>query len=237
MQLLTRMILLIVGGQGVDVFNALEYAEHADSAFNAFSDFFVVMGLRVKETKAQKPQSHHVLQGVDFHVDASGVTLSPTTERVSKLQHAIRKAIEDDELKPQIAGRPAGKLSFLTQAVFGAVGRSARQPLYARSHDTSAERAEQLSVGLTENRTEGAPDHASTTLHSPRPERTLAGRDFRGRLRQVRGGGVQSRTHHTRRTPPTTRQKQQRLGVRSPARPMGTSSTATARRPDRSWTK
>ena len=77
-----------------------------------------------------------------------GVTLSPTARRVQKLQHAIRQALLNDCLTPREASRLAGKLAFLTQAVFGSVGRSAIQPIYARSHDTSAENDDTLSSGL-----------------------------------------------------------------------------------------
>ena len=148
LQLITRMLLLIVGGHYVHDFNGLEYAEHAHNAFHAFSDLFGILGLRVKESKAQPPQRQHVLQGVDVHVRDDGVTLSPTTRRVKKLQHAIRQALTNDCLTPREASRLAGKLAFLTQAVLGSVGRSAMQPLYARSHDTTAENDDTLSEEL-----------------------------------------------------------------------------------------
>ena len=138
-----------LGGRTLlDDFNGLEYAEHADNAFHAFSDLFHVLGLRVKESKAQPPQRQHVLQGVDVHVQAQGVTLSLTPGRIQKLLHAIRQALANDCLTPQEASRLAGKLAFLTQAVFGSVGKAAIQPLYARSHDTTAENDDTLSVGL-----------------------------------------------------------------------------------------
>ena len=125
----------------MDDFNGIEYAEHAHNAFH-------ILGLRVKESKAQPPQRQHVLQGVDVHVQDDGVTLSPTTRRVQKLQHAIQQALTSDRLTPPEASRLAGKLAFLRQAVFGSVGRSAMQPLYARSHDTTAENDDKLSAGL-----------------------------------------------------------------------------------------
>ena len=139
------MLLLIMGWHYVDDVNGLEYAEHAHNAFHAFSDLFHVLGLRVKESKAQPPQRQHVLQGVDVHIQNDGVTLSPTTRRVQNLQHAIRQALRNDYLTPREASRLAGKLGFLTQAVFGSLGRSALQPIYARSHDTSAENDDTLS--------------------------------------------------------------------------------------------
>ena len=36
------MLLLLVGGHYVDDFNGIEYAEHSDSAFHAFSEFHVL---------------------------------------------------------------------------------------------------------------------------------------------------------------------------------------------------
>ena len=68
--------------------------------------------------------------------------------RVAKLRHAIAQALESNSLTPPEAGRLAGKLSFLTQAVFGAVGRSALQPVYARSHNTQTDDDQSLSAGL-----------------------------------------------------------------------------------------
>ena len=114
--------------------------QHANSAFNAFSDFFLAL------------DNQHVLQGVDFHVKTAGVTLRgsapPAPKRMGKIQQAIRTALQEDELSPQTAGRLAGKLSFLTQAVFEAVGKSAMQPLYARPHDTSSQDTDKLSSAL-----------------------------------------------------------------------------------------
>ena len=103
--------------------------------------------LRIKDSKAQPPANKHALQGVDVHVRHDGVELSPTPRRVAKLRHAIAQSPGSNSLTPQEAGCLAGKLSFLTQAVFGAVGRSALQPIYARSHNTQAD-DQTLSVGL-----------------------------------------------------------------------------------------
>ena len=60
----------------MDDFNGFEYAEHAHNAFHTFSDLFHVLGLRVKESKAQPPQRQHVLQGMDVHIHNEGVTLN-----------------------------------------------------------------------------------------------------------------------------------------------------------------
>ena len=146
LQLLTRMLLLLAGGHYMDDFNGVEYAEHSDS--DAFSEFFHILGLRVKDSKAQPPASKHVIQGVEVQVRQDGVELCPTPRRVAKLRHAIAQALESNSLTPPEAGRLAGKLSFLTQAVFGAVGRAALQPVYATAHNTQTDEDQSLSTGL-----------------------------------------------------------------------------------------
>ena len=72
------------------------------SAFHAFSDFFQVLGLRVKDSKEQPPERRHVLQRDDVRSD--GVALSP---RVAKLRHAIARALDDNSLAPRDADLPA----------------------------------------------------------------------------------------------------------------------------------
>ena len=56
---------------------------------------------------------------------------------------STRTAPYPRRLTPPEAGRP-----FLTQAVFGAVGRSALQPVYARSHNTQTDNDQSLSAKL-----------------------------------------------------------------------------------------
>ena len=186
LHLLTRMLLLLVGGHYVDDFNGVEYAEHSDSAFHAFSEFFHVLGFRVKDSKAQPPASRHVLQGVEVHVQQDGVELSPTPRRVAKLRHATAQALESNSLTPPEAGRLAGRLSFLTQAVFGTVGRSALQPVYARSHNTQTDDDQSLSA-IRPVRPGSHAERHQAEVPAQRGFSGAAGRDLRGRLRQDRG--------------------------------------------------
>ena len=51
LQLITRVLLLLMGGHYVDDFNALKYEEAANSAFNAFAEVFDPLGLRIKASK------------------------------------------------------------------------------------------------------------------------------------------------------------------------------------------
>ena len=85
---------------------------------------------------------------MDFHVRTEGVTLAPTPNRIRKLAKTIGDALRDNAPTPAAASRLAGKLAFLTQATFGAVGKAALQPLYSHSHDTSPHTTDELSDGL-----------------------------------------------------------------------------------------
>ena len=62
-------------------------------------------------------------QGVHVHLGDKGVTVQPTRRRVLKLQAIICEVLDTD---------------FLAQAVFGAVGRAAIQPIHKRAACTDA---------------------------------------------------------------------------------------------------
>ena len=106
--------------------------------------------------------------------------------RIRKLSKAIGDALRDNALTPAAASRLAGKLAFLTQATFGAVGKAALQPLYSRSHDTSPNTTDELSDSLR-----AALNAIHAMLHDIQPA-------LRGRLRQDRREGVQSGLHPRR---------------------------------------
>ncbi|CAE7341292.1 unnamed protein product [Symbiodinium natans] len=148
LQVLLRHLLLLAVGHYVDDFNALDFPEAAQDAHDAFSDVFSLLGLKTKASKAQPPQSAHTVQGVLFEVTSQGVRLSPTERRRKKLLLAIEEALSSDQLAPHVAHRLAGKLAFLTQAIFGALGKAALKPIYARSADAAAASDDRLSLGL-----------------------------------------------------------------------------------------
>ena len=74
-----------------------------------------------------------MIQGVHVKLGDKGVTVQPTRRRVLKLQAIIREVLDTGALDPPAAQRLSGKLGFLTQAVFGAVGRAAIQPIHKRA--------------------------------------------------------------------------------------------------------
>ncbi|CAE7346880.1 unnamed protein product, partial [Symbiodinium sp. KB8] len=115
---------------------------------DGFQDLFAALGFLTKKSKAQPPADEHVVQGVTFHIDETGVTLSPTPRRVEKILAQLRRALHDDSLTPDDASRLAGRVAFLTQAVFGAVARAATKAINARAADTAAWSNDALSPGL-----------------------------------------------------------------------------------------
>ena len=132
-QLVVRALVLPLGGHYVDDFNALDFDDLADSAFDAFGGIFGDLGLQTKPSKAQPPAKEQVIQGVHVKLGADGVTVQPTQCRILKLQAIIRKVLDTGVLDPPAAQRLSGKLGFLTHTVFGAVGRAAIQPIHKRA--------------------------------------------------------------------------------------------------------
>ena len=147
-QMLMRALLLVLLGHFVDDFNGADDNHTAESAHNAVAEFFAALGLQTKPSKAQAPDKEHVVQGVQLHIGAEGVWLSPTEERKRKILAQIDEALGSDSLSPDAASRLAGRLTFLSQSTFGCTGRAAIKPLYSRAADTAANSADALSVGL-----------------------------------------------------------------------------------------
>ena len=148
LQQLLRVLLLIAAGHFVDDFTAIEDILSAASAVKSFEELFGLLGLRVKPSKAQPPNDRHVVQGVLFRIVHDGVVLSPTEERVATIRATVTTALETNSMAPSVAEKLAGRLAFLTQAVFGKLGRAAIVPIYARAHDQSLDAACVLNTGL-----------------------------------------------------------------------------------------
>ncbi|CAE7346915.1 PUB3, partial [Symbiodinium sp. CCMP2456] len=123
-QMLMRALLLVLLGHFVDDFNGADDNHTADSAHYAVAELFAALGLQTKPSKAQTPDKEHIVQGVQLHIGAEGVWLSPTEERRRKI------------------------LAQIDESTFGCTGRAAIKPLYSRAADTAANSADALSVGL-----------------------------------------------------------------------------------------
>ena len=110
------------------------------------AEFLDLLGLQTKPSKAQKPAKEQVIQRVLVAIGRDGVVLRPTP--ALWITRTIDDALATNELAPHTAGRLAGRLNFVTQSTFGAVGKAALQPVYARAHDAAATSDTNLSVGL-----------------------------------------------------------------------------------------
>ncbi|CAE7511741.1 unnamed protein product, partial [Symbiodinium sp. KB8] len=148
LQALKRVLLWIVSGHYVDDFNGVDLDELAPGAFEGMAEFLDQLGLQTKPSKAQKPATEHIVQGVLVSITRAGVVLQPTPARLQKVLTTIDTALAEDELAPDVASRLAGRLNFVTQSTFGAVGKAALQPVYARAHDVAAASDTRLSMGL-----------------------------------------------------------------------------------------
>ena len=205
LQLLTRMLLLLVGGHYVDDFNGVEYAEHSDSAFNAFSEFFHVLDLRVKDSKAQPPASRHVIQGVEVQVRQDGVELCPTPRRVAKLRrHSPGVGVQ---LLDPTRSRTSCWQTFVPDS--GGVRRSGTRGLATCVRQGSQHPNRRGPVPLDRAplrpvRPGSHPGRRQAKVPSQLGPPKATGRDLRGRLRQDTKQATSRMTCRSLHTPETT---------------------------------
>ncbi|CAE7390686.1 PUB3, partial [Symbiodinium microadriaticum] len=94
-QMLLSALLLVLLGHFVDDFNGVDSYDTAESAHHAVAEFFFLLGLQTKPSKAQEPATRHVVQGVDLSIRPEGVELAPTAKRTQKILEQIDGALAD----------------------------------------------------------------------------------------------------------------------------------------------
>ena len=92
-------------------------ADLADSGFTAMTALFEAIGVEVKPSKTQSPDTEHVVQGVVFTITPEGVRLALMPKRVDKVLAAISEALDTGRLEPARAQRLTGKLTFIKQSM------------------------------------------------------------------------------------------------------------------------
>eukprot|EP00438_Fugacium_kawagutii_P028953 Skav210514 [mRNA] locus=scaffold3045:20256:22040:+ [translate_table: standard] len=135
---LCRRLLAISLMHYVDDFVGLEGRLTASSGFSEFTRLAAIIGMKMKEVKAQEPAASHKVLGVTFTIEDDQVVVSPHPDRLQRTRAALNLALQQDELHPDTAQRLAGKLVFLTSSMFGKLGRAALCPFYGRAHGLSA---------------------------------------------------------------------------------------------------
>ena len=102
-QLVVRALVFLLGGHYVDDFNAVDFGDLADSAFDTFGGLFGDLGLQTKPSKAQPPARDQVIQGVSVRLGDKGVTVQPTQRRIAKLRAMIQEVLDTGVLDPTAA--------------------------------------------------------------------------------------------------------------------------------------
>ena len=119
------------------------------SSFEAFTDMFRTLGLRMKEAKATPPNRDQKILGVVVKLRPDHAEVCPHPPRVVKLRSTLTQVLEADKLSNEDAHTLAGKLMFLTTSMFGHLGRAALVPVYSRAHGLqNPDGAETLNTGL-----------------------------------------------------------------------------------------
>ena len=145
---LGRCLLLCLVLRFVDDIGSPDAEWSANSSFSAFSELCELLGLRLKPSKAQPPSNVQKLLGVTISVKEEGIVLEPTPQRIQKVRAALQQALASDSLTPEEAARITGKINFLNTTMFGQLGASAMQPLYARARDCRGDSSHSLNGAL-----------------------------------------------------------------------------------------
>ena len=146
----SRKLLLTNLFHYVDDYAAVEDSTAATSSFETFTQMSSALGLRTKPKKACPPSTKQTLLGVNFDIQPTGLLVLPCPDRVLRIQQQVQQIIDADKLNPTEAQKLAGRLVFLQTTVFGQVGKTALQAVYARASSMSAETTnnDQLNTGL-----------------------------------------------------------------------------------------
>jgi hypothetical protein len=91
----------------------------------------------------------HKIQGAIIHFHPSQIIVSPTPNRVIKIDSMINKALETNTLTPDDAGTLAGKAQHYSTTTFGKVARAPLKPVYARQHAAAPPGSSRINTKLT----------------------------------------------------------------------------------------
>ena len=93
----------------VDDFGGVEPRQTADSGCDAFERFFSTLDFQMKASKVQQAASQQQLLGVIITVTDTGIVISPSPNRVQRLEATIQRVLQLGELPPSDAAQIAGK--------------------------------------------------------------------------------------------------------------------------------
>ena len=121
----------------VDDFGSCEPEQLAKSTFHAFAEMTALLGLKMKDKKANPPSQDLKMLGVFISCDTEAVTLRPCPQRLDKILKNVQLILEQNYLGSDQAQRLCGKLVFLQTTSFGKVGQAALHSLYSRASELS----------------------------------------------------------------------------------------------------
>ena len=102
----------------MDDLGGVHHAADAWDAFQTFVTFCSLLGIRLKSSKAQGPDTCQGLLGVRLSVLDLGVEVAPEPKRLEKLRRVIQDTLSSGTLSPELAARLAGKMNFVQSTAF-----------------------------------------------------------------------------------------------------------------------
>jgi hypothetical protein len=119
-----------------DDFWAIDFAQVAQSGFEAFIALHAAICLTLKRRKEMRPASTGLLLGIRVSVRRIPFRATVDKDRRARLSRSIREVLTADTLTSGEASTLAGRLNFAGSAVFGAVGRGPLHAVYMRQWAT-----------------------------------------------------------------------------------------------------
>ena len=132
----SQIIVLCPALHYVDDYGSSAIAVEAESGFTGFEDLNGALGYNMKPSKRQPPATEQRIQAVIITSDQQYTRVKPFPKKVHKMTQEIGQCIKNNSLSQDLAMRVAGKCNFLTESLFGRVGRAPPKALYARANST-----------------------------------------------------------------------------------------------------
>ena len=146
---IARNILHLPVMRYVDDFFSVARKNLAETAMNIFARLVrVCMGTSAIAAHKLGQGTQLVVLGIELSIKASGLTLWPSEDKVTKWTHRITRALREGKLSPGDASKLSGALQWATQAIFKKLGRAMIRPIIKQSYARWSKIGKELELAL-----------------------------------------------------------------------------------------
>ncbi|CAK9026226.1 unnamed protein product, partial [Durusdinium trenchii] len=117
----------------VDDYASIEPPYTIQSGFDCVHHLMKTIGFKFKPSKDQPPAKEQHIQGVIMTISETSFTVATDPARTQRITAQLHEIMDRGTMSSDEAHRLAGKLQFLSEAMFSQAIRCCIQPLYARA--------------------------------------------------------------------------------------------------------